>query len=111
METIEEIFSDILKFMRISEEQIRPEASFVTDFHFKDVDFICLILYINIYFRIMWSWKPSVVQLILLKENLMSINSPGYNLMIQKIFRRSILNVFLFSLFLTYPRERIQRTA
>lgn len=52
METIEEIFSDILKFMRISEEQIRPEASFVTDFHFKDVDFICLILYINIYFKI-----------------------------------------------------------
>ena len=52
METIEEIFSDILKFMRISEEQIRPEASFVTEFHFKDVDFICLILYINIYFKI-----------------------------------------------------------
>ena len=52
METIEEIFSDILKFMRISEEQIRPEASFVNDFHFQDVDFICLILYINIYFKI-----------------------------------------------------------
>ena len=33
----------------------------------------------------------------------MSINSAGHNQMIQKIFRRSILNVLVFSLFMTYP--------
>ncbi len=52
MQTIEEKFFHILKFMGISEEQIRPEASFVSDFYFGEFQFTCLVLYIGIYFKI-----------------------------------------------------------
>ena len=52
MRSIEEEFTQILNFMGISNSQIRNEASFSKDFDFDESQFICLVLYLGIFFRI-----------------------------------------------------------
>lgn len=52
MQTIEEKFSQIFKYMGIQKEQIRMEASFAGDFGFDDFQFTCLAFYIGLYFNI-----------------------------------------------------------
>ena len=48
----EERFSRILKYMGIPIEEIRPDASFTSDFEFNEFQFNCLVYYINNYFDI-----------------------------------------------------------
>ncbi len=52
MQTIEENFSQIFKYMGIPQEQIRMESSFTKDFGFEEFQFTCLAFYIGIYFKI-----------------------------------------------------------
>jgi acyl carrier protein len=52
MHLIEHKFSQIFKYMGLTQEQIRPEASFKSDFEFEEFQFICLAFYIGIYFKI-----------------------------------------------------------
>lgn len=52
MNTIEEKFTQILKYMGIPKEQIHENASFVKDFDFEDFQFTCLAFYLGIYFKI-----------------------------------------------------------
>jgi len=52
MQSIEEEFTQILNFMGIPNDQIRNEASFSKDFDFDESQFICLVLYLGIFFRI-----------------------------------------------------------
>lgn len=52
MEQIEEKFSRILKYMGIPDQEIRPDASFVSDFEFNEFQFNCLVYYISNYFDI-----------------------------------------------------------
>ena len=52
MQTIENKFSQIFKYMGIPGEQIKMEASFTGDFDFDDFQFTCLAFYIGIYFKI-----------------------------------------------------------
>lgn len=57
MQTIEEKFLQIFKYMEIPKEQVRMEASFVDDFRFNEFQFTCLALYIGVYFKINISEK------------------------------------------------------
>ena len=52
MHTIEEKFSQIMKYMGIPKEQIQREASFTHDFDFGEFQYTCLAFYIGIYFKI-----------------------------------------------------------
>ena len=52
MYQLEEKFSRILKYMGIPSEEIRPEASFASDFEFNEFQFNCLVYYIVNYFDI-----------------------------------------------------------
>jgi acyl carrier protein len=52
MDQTEKKFSMILKYMGIPNEEVRPEASFVTDFEFNEFQFNCLVYYITNYFDI-----------------------------------------------------------
>jgi acyl carrier protein len=52
MYTIEEKFTQILKYMGIPREQIHENASFVHDFDFEEFQFTCLAFYIGAYFKI-----------------------------------------------------------
>ena len=52
MHTIEEKFTQILKYMGIPKEKIHENASFVSDFDFEDFQFTCLAFYLGIYFKI-----------------------------------------------------------
>lgn len=52
MQTIEEKFSQIFRFMGIPKEKITMDASFVGDFGFDDFQFTCLAFYIGLYFKI-----------------------------------------------------------
>jgi|APDOM4702015159_1054818.scaffolds.fasta_scaffold34135_2 acyl carrier protein len=52
MNPIEHDFVDILLFMGISREEIRNEASFAKDYGFDETQFICLALYIGIFFKV-----------------------------------------------------------
>lgn len=52
MHSIEEEFTQILNFMGIPNDQIRNEASFSKDFDFDESQFICLALYMGIFFKI-----------------------------------------------------------
>ncbi len=52
MQSIEEKFTQILKYMGIPREQIRENASFVHDFDFEEFQFTCLAFYIGAYFKI-----------------------------------------------------------
>ncbi len=52
MQTIEEKFSQIFKYMGIPKEQIRMEAFFINDFDFDDFQFTCLAFYIGLHFKI-----------------------------------------------------------
>lgn len=49
---MEHKFSQILRYMGISKEQIHMEASFKKDFEFNEFQFSCLVHYIEIYFNI-----------------------------------------------------------
>lgn len=49
---VEEEFTQILNFMGIPNDQIRNEASFSKDFDFDESQFICLVLYLDLFFRI-----------------------------------------------------------
>ncbi|HEY3370620.1 MAG TPA: hypothetical protein VGK10_07225 [Prolixibacteraceae bacterium] len=52
MQTIEEKFALIFKYMGIPIEQITMEASFVKDLDFEEFQFTCLVYYIGSYFKI-----------------------------------------------------------
>ena len=52
MNSVEKDFIQILNFMGIPNDQIRNEASFSKDFDFDESQFICLALYIGIFFKI-----------------------------------------------------------
>jgi hypothetical protein len=52
MHTIEEKFTQILKYMGIPKEKIHENASFVSDFDFEDFQFTCLAFYLGVYFKI-----------------------------------------------------------
>ncbi len=52
MQSIEEKFTQILKYMGIPREQIHENASFVQDFDFEEFQFTCLAFYIGAYFKI-----------------------------------------------------------
>ena len=52
MDTIEEKFSRIFKYMGIPKEQFRLDASFIKHFEFNDFQFNCLVLYIKDYFEL-----------------------------------------------------------
>lgn len=52
MDTIEEKFSRIFKYMGIPKEQFRLDASLIKDFEFNDFQFNCLVLYIKDYFEL-----------------------------------------------------------
>lgn len=52
MRTVEEEFTQILNFMGIPNDQIRNDASFAKDYDFDESQFICLALYIGIFFKI-----------------------------------------------------------
>lgn len=57
MQTIDEKFSQIFKYIGIPKEQVRMEASFVNDFEFNEFQFTCLAFYIGVYFKINISEK------------------------------------------------------
>jgi len=52
MYSIENEFTQILIFMGIPKESIRNDASFLIDYDFDESQFICLALYLGIFFRI-----------------------------------------------------------
>lgn len=52
MQTVEEKFAQIFRYMGLPKERIHHEASFVKDFDFEDFQFTCLAFYIGIYFKI-----------------------------------------------------------
>jgi acyl carrier protein len=52
MQTIEEKFSQIFRYMGIPKEKIDMKASFADDFGFDDFQFTCLAFYIGLYFKI-----------------------------------------------------------
>ena len=52
MQIIERKFSQIFKYMGIPKEQIRPDASFVSDLEFEEFQVTCLVFYIEAYFKI-----------------------------------------------------------
>ena len=52
MKTVEEEFIQILNFMGIPNDRIKNEASFTNDYDFDDSQFVCLALYIGIFFKI-----------------------------------------------------------
>jgi len=51
MDNIEEVFSQILRYLNIPMEQVRKEGSFVDDFDFEEIPFDCLAFYIEKYFK------------------------------------------------------------
>ena len=52
MKTVEDEFVNILTFMGIPNDKIRNEASFIKDYDFDESQFICLALYLGIFFKI-----------------------------------------------------------
>lgn len=52
MQSVEESFLQIFRYMGIPKNEIRMDASFTKDFHFNEAQFTCLIFYIGLYFKI-----------------------------------------------------------